>query len=273
MLRRLWMDVAHRFGRPHGSDGDRVVKQATINGYRILVFVNEEVGCSIYCYRSFERDESALIASVIREDAVCLDVGANVGYYSLLLASRAPKGQVHAFEPLPRNSHLLNASLLLNGFDNVVLNCCAVGNVDGRTSFTVSQDGAYSSFLDTERRARQSTITVPVTTLASYCRDRGLLRIDFLKLDVEGAEQMVLEGAAACFADAQLKPKIMMIELYEPMLRRYATSIEAIVAGLRDGGYFPFVCRRGNVIPFEREHHDRFWNVFFADDPARLASR
>jgi FkbM family methyltransferase len=269
-LRRVWMDLAHRLGRPHGPDAGSVVKQATINGYRILVFVTEEVGCRIYCYRSFERDESELIASVTREDAVCIDVGANVGYYTLLVASLAPRGHVHSFEPVPRNFHLLSTSVLLNGFDNVVLNCCAVGNKDGHTSFTVSKDSAYSSFLDTQRRASETTITVPVTTLASYCQDRGLPRIDFMKVDVEGAEKLVLEGASGCLGDARLKPKVMLVELYEPMLRRYSTSIDEIVAYLRNAGYFPFICHRGRVIPFEKQHHDRFWNVFFAEDGARL---
>lgn len=272
-LRRLWMDVAHRLWRPHPPARGWLVKQAPINGYHILVFVNEEVGCSIYCYRSYERDESKLIASVTREDAICIDVGANVGYYSLLLASLAPRGQVHAFEPVPRNFHLLSTSVLLNGFDNVVLNCCAVGNTDGQMSFTVSADSAYSSFLDTGRRARSRTITVPVRTIVSYCKERGLHRIDFMKVDVEGAEQLVLEGASGCLEDARLRPKLMMIELYEPMLRTYATSIDAIVSCLSTFGYAPFISRGGHVIPFERRHHNQFWNVFFAEDRARLESR
>ncbi len=273
MLRRLWMDLAHRLWRRHSPARWWDVKQVSINGYRILVFVNEDVGCSIYCYRSFERNESALIASVTREDAVCIDVGANIGYYSLLLASLAPRGQVHSFEPIPRNFYLLNTSVLLNGFDNVVLNCCAVGNKDGHTTFNVSADSAYSSFLDTQRRERDSTITVPVATLASYCQERGLRRIDFMKVDVEGAEKLVLEGASGCLGDAHLRPKILMVELYEPMLRAYATSIDEIVAYLRNAGYFPFICNHGRVIPFERQHHDRFWNVFFAEDRARLEPR
>jgi FkbM family methyltransferase len=267
------MDVTHRLWKPHGPADPQVVKQAPINGYQILVFVNEEVGCSIYCYRSFERDESELITRVTRKDAVCVDIGANVGYYSMLLASLAPKGQVHSFEPVPRNFELLRRSVLLNGFDNVVLNCCAVGNKDGHATFTVSEDSAYSSFVDTNRRAKQSAITVPVVKLASYCRERGVQRIDFMKVDVEGAERVVLEGASGCLEDGQLRPKILMVELYEPMLRRYSTNIDDVVSCLRDFGYTPFIAHRRRVMPFEKEHHNRFWNVFFAERQSQLEAR
>jgi len=270
--RRLWMDVVHRLWRPHPPSRSWV-KHARINGYHILVLANEDVGCDIYCYRSFERDETELIARLTRDDAVCIDVGANVGYYSLLFASRAPKGQIHCFEPVPRNFHLLSTSVLLNGFDNVVLNCCAVGNRDGHIGFTVSADSAYSSFLDTGRRTRAGTITVPVTTLSSYCQDRGLGRIDFLKIDVEGAEKLVLDGASGCFGDTQLRPQVMMVELYEPMLERYGASIDQIVSCLQDFGYAPFIVRRGRVMPFERQHRNRYWNVFFAERRERLEAR
>jgi FkbM family methyltransferase len=271
-LRRLWTDVVHRVW-PHKSAPRWVVKQAPINGYHILVFANEDVGCSIYCYRSFEPDESEVIAGVTAADAVCIDVGANVGYYTLLMASLTPRGQVHSFEPVPRNFHLLSANVLLNGFENVVLNCCAVGNRDGEMSFTVSEDGAYSSFLDTGRRAQSRTIIVPARTLVSYCRQRGLRRIDFMKVDVEGAEQLVLEGASGCLEDVDLRPKLMMIELYEPMLRTYGTCIDIVVARLGSFGYAPFISRHGRVVPFEKQHHNRFYNVFFAEDRARLESR
>jgi FkbM family methyltransferase len=272
LLRRLGMHAYHAVGRPHAAATRFLVKEASINGYRMLVFVNEDVGCKIYCYREFERDESMLIARVIREEAICVDVGAHVGYYTLLFASKASRGEVHSFEPVPRSFYLLSTNVLTNGFYNVTLNCCALGNVDGEMSFTVSKDSAYSSLVDTERKPRERVIRVPVKSLDSYCRERALRRIDFLKVDVEGAEKMVLEGALGCLEDVHLKPKIMMLELYEPMLQKYSTSIEEIVRWLGDFGYSPFICHKRQVIPFERAHYNRFWNVFFTEDPSLLQS-
>ena len=272
-LRHAWTGVMHRLWRPHQNGPAQLVKQASINGYQILVFVNEDVGCSISCYRSFEPDETALIAKLIAEDAVCIDVGANVGYYTLLLASLAPRGQVHAFEPVPRNFDLLSKNVRLNGFENVILNRCAVGHRDDEMRFTNSEDGAYSSFLDTGRRAPSGTITVPARTLTSYCEERSLNRIDFMKVDVEGAELMVLEGASGCFADKNLRPRLIMMELYEPMLRLYNTSIDAVVSHLGSFDYAPYIASDGRVLSFEKQHHNRFYNVFFAGRRSQLEVR
>ena len=272
-LRQAWTGVMHRLWRPHQSGPGRLVKRASINGYQILVFVNEDVGCRISCYRSFEPDETALIAKVMAEDAVCIDVGANVGYYTLLLASLSPRGQVHAFEPVPRNFDLLSKNIQLNGFENVVLNRCAVGNRNGEMRFTDAEDGAYSSFLDTGRRAPSGTITVPTRTLTSYCEERGLHRIDFMKVDVEGAELMVLEGASGCFEDTNLRPKLIMMELYEPMLRSYNTSIDAVVSHLGTFDYAPYIACDARVLSFEKQHHNRFYNVFFAERRSQLEVR
>lgn len=271
VLRQLPMYLYHALLNPHPSSRGLIVRQTSINGYRILVFLNEEVGCKIHCHRAFERWESSLVEKLIKEDAICIDVGANIGYYSLLMASKATRGQVHSFEPVSRNLHLMSVSAALNGFTNLVLNCCAVGDVDGFVSFAISEDGAYSSFLDTGRRPVSRSTVVPVARLDSYCRERSIERIDFLKVDVEGAEKRVLEGASGCLQDVHLRPVIMMIELFEPMLRIYGTSIDEVMTCLRDFGYSPFIYLKGRVVPFEKQHYNRYWNVFFARDLAALA--
>jgi len=261
---RMGVDLYHTFWKLHSEVDQYIVKQKLINGYQMLVFVNEDVGCHIYCYGAFEKNETRLISRLIKANSVCFDIGANVGYYTLLMASKARKGQVHSFEPVPRNYHLMSTSTLMNGFDNVKLNCCAVGNVDGHADLSVAKDGAYSSFVDTGRMPMKARIRTFVTRLDTYCRENRLEKIDFIKVDVEGAEKLVLDGAETILQNHKLKPKVMMLELYGPMLKQYSSSIGEVVDYLERLAYAPFICAEGRVIPFRKDHHDLIWNVFFA---------
>src|SRR5262245_3843816 len=106
----------------------RRVIHSRINGYDLLVLANEDVGRSIYYGGSYEPAESKYLARRISRDSLCIDVGANVGYFTLLMAKVASAGSVHTFEPIPLNTSLLRASIELNGFTNIFVNQSAVGH-------------------------------------------------------------------------------------------------------------------------------------------------
>jgi len=259
----------HLLWNPH-SAGKFIVKQRLINEYQILVFVNEDVGCRVYCYGDFEKDETALIGHLIREKDICMDIGANIGYYTLLMASKAKKGKVHAFEPILRNYHLMCSSILMNGFENVVPNCCAIGNVDGSLDFSVADDSAYSSFVDTGWKSIVKRVKVPVKTLDTYCAEHFIDKVDIIKVDVEGAEKLVLEGAQNILRDTKRKPRIIMLELYEPIQQRYSSTIDGVLNVLKLFSYFPFIYTNGIITSFEKKHYNKFSNIFFVEDPKSL---
>ncbi len=138
----------------------------------------------------------------VRDDAVCLDIGANIGLYTLAMAALAPRGTVFAFEPAPGTYELLKENVAVNGLDNVEAFNLAVaassGTVDFHDvpfftagSFTVEGD----SFLTSEVLG-SSFFRAPSVTLDEFVADHGLPRVDFVKIDVEGGELSVLEGAA-----------------------------------------------------------------------------
>lgn len=240
-----------------------VLREARMDGVSILVKANEDVGRQIYFAGRYEVSESDYLAQAIRETDVCLDIGANIGYYTLLLAKLAKRGEVHSFEPVPMNVHLLNLNVLANRFTNVHVNANAVADVEGEEEFNVCEDAAYSSFRDTERKSVQEHLRVITTTLDAYRRSRGLSRIDFVKIDVEGAEERVIAGASETLSNPAQGPRLLMMELYEPMLRRYSSSIRQMVLRMQQYGYAPFVYVRGRIIPFNAEHHNGFYNIFF----------
>lgn len=243
-------------------DGGRVVRQKRIDGYRLVIFANEDVGRQIYFFGKYEEEDSAYIRQNVRETDICCDVGANVGYYTLLFSNVAKRGIVYSFEPVPLNYQVLTTNLMLNNVHNVVPNPSAVGSTKKDMNFVVARDGAYSSFVETGRKPVLERIRVPMTGLDEYCQSQHVSQIDVLKVDVEGAEEQVIEGASGLLRDCP--PRLVMLELHEPMLRLLGSSIEKVLARMQGFGYFPEVYLKGRTVPFMKEHYNRVQNVFFS---------
>jgi FkbM family methyltransferase len=133
-------------------------------------------------------------------NAVCLDVGANIGLTAILLSLHCPQGRVYAFEASPTNVRFLRENLSLNNIGNCVVLDTAVGDREGTVEFYESVFSAGSHVSNGRRRgaADLCTVVVPVTTLDRVAEGPHLKgrRVDFIKLDVEGYEPAVLAGAA-----------------------------------------------------------------------------
>ena len=110
-----------------------------------LQTVERTIGCvelvqSIGPANTLPRADSV---SVPRPDDICLDVGANPGYYSMLMAARAPRGEVHSFEPMRLNWCLLSASALLNGFHHALITAGVIALVGALIAFATLQHARH----------------------------------------------------------------------------------------------------------------------------------
>ncbi len=242
------------------------LKQVSIKGLQLVVQSNEDFGRVITCLGCYEPEESEYLLTALRQDDVCFDVGANVGYYTILMARTAVRGQVHAFEPDPLCSSLLELNVRINDLNNITVNRVAVGAQLGRAKLVRSTDSGFSSLRDTGRRPVSGILDVAMTTVDAYLEANGAGRLDVLKADVEGAESLVLEGARDLLRDPSRRPRLILLELFEPNQRPFGVCIEDIVDGLRRNHYEPFVVSNGKPIAFTQTLQDRFHNVFFRAD-------
>ena len=145
---------------------------------------------------------------------MCLDVGANMGWYTTLLNKLSgPEGEVHAFEPVPRIYEALKKNVaLLDDSSNVHINNCALGDAPGKVElhlFAGLPNGHTS--ISTMGRTDFTTVESPIVTLDSYLEEKQIERVDFVKVDIEGAELMFFKGANKLFS--QEIPPIWMIEM------------------------------------------------------------
>lgn len=163
------------------------ILQGPLRGKRWIV----GAGNHGYWLGSYESDMQRLFAAEIRPGAVIYDVGANVGFYTLLAAClTGAHGRVVAFEPLPRNLRFLEQHLALNKVENVEVIAAAVSDREGEGTFAELPDSSMG------RLAAAGKVRVKTIRLDDFL-ERGQFPLpDLIKIDVEGAEAEVLQGGA-----------------------------------------------------------------------------
>ena len=139
---------------------------------------------------SYEAAKQRRIAEFLRPGMVCWDVGANVGFYTLLFAELVGAGgRVFAFEPVPRNVELLRRHVEMNRYQNVRIFHCALFDSDGETGFDPGP-GASMGHL-----AVGGQMKVQCSRADTLLATDQVMAPDVIKIDVEGAEAAVLRGA------------------------------------------------------------------------------
>ncbi len=122
-----------------------------------------------------------------------IDVGANLGVFSLTLAQRFSDKKIHAFEPNPSTFKACQSNILLNNYTNIQTQSLAVANYNGEITFEANPtDRGTTSISKVDSK---HTIKVPCITLDTYAEKESIEEIALLKVDVEGYEELVFQGA------------------------------------------------------------------------------
>jgi FkbM family methyltransferase len=185
--------------------------EARVAGHgRIKLRYRETIGLSTLLYGPFEDAELRFAAGIIGRGDTVMDVGANIGLFTVVLARAVgPDGRVIAIEPVSGNADRILANLGLNRLANVCLLQAAAGREDGHVDLNMSNDPAYPSIHQVaECKANGSSIRVAVQRLDGIWQDSGKPHISFIKIDVEGAELEVLRGARELLA--QCRPDLLL---------------------------------------------------------------
>ena len=143
-----------------------------------------------YWLGSYEMRKRLAFERQIKPGSVVYDIGANVGYFSMLASVLAgPDGQVFSFEPLPRNTAYLRRHIALNHLDNIEVIEAAVSDQAGEAFFVLGASSAMGHL------AESGEIKVKIVTLDALIEKQAIVPPDYIKLDVEGAEYHALNGA------------------------------------------------------------------------------
>jgi FkbM family methyltransferase len=209
---------------------------------------------SVYYCSYHEAKETMELSKLVRPDWTFFDVGSYFGYYSLLVSQLSGgRATVHAFEPFSSNYDLLLEHKAMNGFDNVHTHRLAISNHGGEVEFqlprpSACQGGGWVIEEANQAEAPERTQRVRAVTLDDFVAERAIDRLDFIKVDTEGAEINVLTGAADTVR--RFRPG-MFIEVNPEALARYGRQPEELRETIREMGYLPFRATRSGLRRFD----------------------
>lgn len=193
---------------------------------------------------NWNRDKYVFLKLMKKGDVV-LDVGGNIGDYCCTFARIiGSSGHVHTFEPVPPTINKLEAALDAQGVQNVTLVPKAVSNAPGHIEIHMpGDDHARPAIHMTERESWDQSQPVQsfaceAVTLDGYVSDQQLGNIDFVKIDVEGAELLVLQGAGNLL---QEQSPILFFEMWDSYMRDFGTTPADFCKILRGAGYDQFL--------------------------------
>ncbi len=203
------------------------------NGQEIKLAVNDDVGQEILRSGFAELESVSALPKLVKAGNVFFDLGAHVGQFTLLASGLVgPNGAVHSFEPDPLTFEWLSENVKRNNLTNVSVNRLAISDRSGdRELFLGRANNIGTGSFAPPSSALGTVVKVPTISIDEYCAVMGMARIDFMKIDVEGAEIEVLKGCSRFLCDDS-RPTIHIEfnlgrqELFGRSLRELADLLE-----------------------------------------------
>lgn len=201
-----------------------------LKGYKILLNLKAEKSRWLGTY---EPELADAVREFVRPGMTVYDVGANIGYVSLLLAHAArPNGRVFAFEALPANIERIRRNIELNGLEErISLVSRAVADQGGEMTFYVHESvgmGKVAGSAGRREEQYQAEITVEALSLDEFVYQQGNPAPDVVKMDIEGGEVLALPGMKRILAERR---PLLLLELHGPESEQVAWE------ALKEAGY------------------------------------
>ncbi len=226
------------------ADADEVIKQVQPYNFSIVLNVNDKfIGRPILLKSSYEENVTRVLLKYLKPNIQFLDIGANIGFFSLLVASQCPDSTVISFEPDVENFKLLQMSRIYNGFEtriqphqlavsdrNETILLTGVGNNDNSGAKVTSND--RETLAQFTQSPYSNFQTIQAVQLDSFLANT---KIDLVKLDIEGHEPFAIQGMLNLLKQNQ---PVILVEFAPISLTHIGkTSPEAFLQTFVDLGY------------------------------------
>jgi FkbM family methyltransferase len=218
-----------------GVAPSRGERDAEVFGYRVRLDLAEAIQRWIYL-GAFEPQETALVRGWLKPGMTFVDVGANVGYFSLLAASLVgERGRVYALEPSPYAYARVAATLRANRMPQVHAFQMGLSAEPGELALYLPPEDAHFHSPTMSAGSGGRPVAVPVRRLDDALDEWGVETVDLIKVDVEGHEPFVFEGASRVLRTGRVRA--VLVEFNDFWLRQQGGDPEALYRTLLDAGY------------------------------------
>ncbi|MDR0994337.1 MAG: FkbM family methyltransferase [Verrucomicrobiota bacterium] len=205
------------------------------------------IGRSLYRTGIWEPEVTDFVRKVVEPGWHMLDIGAHIGYYTLLFAKRTGEGgRVVAFEPMPRERAILERNILLNNLSGIGVFPYALSDRRGHAVMAPECRGQMRP-----GAREEEPDTVEMLPLDSIWNDIAWERLDMVKVDVEGAEMGVLQGMQKVLE--RFRPNLLL-EIHPLQLKAFDSSAEAVVDWLRKNFGYAFTPIDSDSAEFKEEN-------------------
>ena len=200
------------------------------------MFTQNNDGLALSIFKIYEPNQTKIVKKYVHEGDVVIDVGAHVGYYTLLMAQLVGKnGKVYSFEPDPVNFELLKKSVEINGFENVVLIQKAVSDTTEKIKlFLGDNDSAINRIYDAKLGDAKKSIDVESITIDEYYKENDKL-FNFIKIDSEGSEAKIINGMEKFLT--KNRKLIMMTEFFPFLIKKSGDEPKQYLKSLENSGF------------------------------------
>ncbi|RKT98634.1 hypothetical protein C7H84_36065 [Burkholderia sp. Nafp2/4-1b] len=209
---------------------DAIMYHKTGYGFLFPIRMNDAAMYRTYVATAYEEPETNFIRRNIRPGDHVVDIGVRHGWFACHMAQIVgPEGCVFCYDPDPICSEHVSLCSSINEFSNIFYESCALGNSPGELMFD-----PIDATLQTQGSSKDGLVKVPIKILDELMKDRSH-KISFIKIDVEGAEQMVFDGAADILDRDR---PIILMEINDGLSRRVSqVPVIETVRTLRNYGY------------------------------------
>lgn len=177
-------------------DDNGVIMTLRDNDVKILCDENDDriAPLEMLNFGNYEEIEINMAISLIKKGFTILDIGANIGWFSLTLSKKVPDINILAFEPIPKTFDYLRKNILLNKTENIKALNFGLSDKNGQSIFYYYPEGSVNASLkNVSKHKKPQKITCKIKRLDDFVKTNKT-KIDFIKCDVEGAELFVLKG-------------------------------------------------------------------------------
>jgi FkbM family methyltransferase len=223
--------------KPPVRDGDKYNIQGS------WMYIDDKDSMQLTQYGVYGPEQTRLIRKLVKKGYVCLDIGANIGYFTFVMAKQAK--QVYAFEPEPTNFKILQQNTALNNFKNIHLYNSAVAETNGEAILHLCSTNRGMHRLYQSHWCDDGTVKVQTLRI-----DDLVPRANFVKMDIEGAELGALKGMKKLLE----RGTTLLMEFHPPSIVEYGAKPRDVYEFLKSLGY-------SVQIPGMHEGEVSFWEL------------